>query len=820
MPTDPKSPTSLRQRLLLVLFGVASTVLLIAAVEGMLALLGVAESERFADPYVGFEEGVPVFEGRDGPDGTQYVTRPGKLKFFNPQTFPAKKAPNTLRIFTVGGSTTAGRPYDDHVSFSRWLERYLDVVEPSRHHEVINAGAISYASYRVAVLMQELVHYEPDVFVVLTGHNEFLEERSYRELVRQPEALKWLRLRTSRLRIGHLMRSALASEENEDQLPGDVETRLDVWQGLQAYERDDALRRSIVEHFAFNLEQIVGLARAHGAKVVFVKPASNLKDFSPFKSSHGETFDPAGRRQFQGLLAEGAARLSEGRFPAAIESLEAARALDPQYADVHFRLGQALLNHGDVDAARDALILAKELDIAPLRALDALSNQVDAVARRLDVPWVDLPSLLEAQNRQRLGHGILGREVFLDHVHPNLETHGLIAEHLLDVLAETGTVRLETGWSTSRRQAIYDDVVAELDEAYYARRDLNLAKVLGWAGKLDEAEAPLRRAAAVLEGEADVHLNLGILLQKTGQPSLAVEQLRRAVELGPTSAEAHFNLGVVYGRLGRLDDGIESLQTAVRLRPDDAESHHNLSVLKRLQGDGAGAVDAASRAIALEPKAPEAYRALGLAQRVSGDFEAARQALTQALERGADDVETGVELAVTLAMEGRLGDALEQLDELAEAHPDNPEVHYNRGRTLGQLNRPDAAMRAYGEALMVAPNHPPSLNNLALLLAQQGRLDDAEQHLLRALQAQDDYAEAWVNLGVVYDMTQRPRQAVQAFRSALVHDPGNPRVQLGLAMLLWAQGQRDAALPHFEAARDGGAAIPPDIAEQLPFAAP
>ena len=36
------------------------------------------------------------------------------------------------------------------------------------------SGGVSYASYRVAALMEELVRYEPDLFVIYSGHNEFL----------------------------------------------------------------------------------------------------------------------------------------------------------------------------------------------------------------------------------------------------------------------------------------------------------------------------------------------------------------------------------------------------------------------------------------------------------------------------------------------------------------------------------------------------------------------------------------------------------------------------------------------------------------------
>ena len=169
MVESPKSParTSWRQRLLLVGFALAVVALGLAATEGLLALLGVAERSRFEDPYVGFAGGTDLFRQRRLEGGVRvWETRPDKLEFFNLQRFGVDKAPGSLRIFTLGGSTTAGRPYDDHISFSRWLERYLDAAEPGREHEVINAGGISYASYRVVALMEELVRYQPDVFVV------------------------------------------------------------------------------------------------------------------------------------------------------------------------------------------------------------------------------------------------------------------------------------------------------------------------------------------------------------------------------------------------------------------------------------------------------------------------------------------------------------------------------------------------------------------------------------------------------------------------------------------------------------------------------
>ncbi|MEZ5362267.1 MAG: hypothetical protein R2748_07970 [Bryobacterales bacterium] len=67
--------------------------------------------------------------------------------------------------------------------------------------EVINAGGVSYASYRVAAVMEELAQYEPDAFLIYSGHNEFLERRTYEGLIETPAPVTALGGILSRTRI-------------------------------------------------------------------------------------------------------------------------------------------------------------------------------------------------------------------------------------------------------------------------------------------------------------------------------------------------------------------------------------------------------------------------------------------------------------------------------------------------------------------------------------------------------------------------------------------------------------------------------------------
>jgi len=150
------------------------------SLELLLAAFGVRPMLLSEDPLVGFAENIPLFVEVTRPDGSVSLeTAPNQWRLFNYQTFPREKTRETYRIFCMGGSTTHGRPYDDPVSFCGWLRAYLNAADPTRNWEVINAGGVSFASYRVAKLMNELKEYEADLFIVYTGQNEFLEERSY-----------------------------------------------------------------------------------------------------------------------------------------------------------------------------------------------------------------------------------------------------------------------------------------------------------------------------------------------------------------------------------------------------------------------------------------------------------------------------------------------------------------------------------------------------------------------------------------------------------------------------------------------------------------
>ena len=140
--------------------------------------------EELGDPFVGFRGSRPLFVRRDDQD--RYVLDPDRETFFRPESFAAHKGAREFRIFCLGGSTVQGRPYAIETSFTTWLELSLQAAAPDRQWEVVNCGGVSYASYRLAPILSEILNYQPDLIIVYTGHNEFLEERTYGAIKARP----------------------------------------------------------------------------------------------------------------------------------------------------------------------------------------------------------------------------------------------------------------------------------------------------------------------------------------------------------------------------------------------------------------------------------------------------------------------------------------------------------------------------------------------------------------------------------------------------------------------------------------------------------
>lgn len=661
------------------------------ALELALALAGFRPLTDSEDPYVGFA-GLPLFvEEMRADGGVDMVTAPNKLSLFNAQRFSRDKPPGVKRVFALGGSTTYGHPYDDRVSFPAWLRELLADADQQQTWEVINCGGISYASYREAVLMEELLAYEPDVFILYSGPNEFLEARTYPGLADTPGVLLRLGAALSRTRLFALSRRALpggnpertpaTADEERSRLAPEVSTLLDQEAGLDLYTRDDALRDDILEHFRFNLARMADLAADAGAHMILVAPASELRDCAPFKSEHGpEVSEADAARVIRDLAAADALQGADNDQAAAM--LAAAVGIDPRYALAQYRLGETLFAQGRNELARAAFERARDEDVCPLRPLGVMRQMILDIAREHGASSVDFVQCVGDETERRFGHRIPGAEQFLDHVHLDVAGYRLLGLALLERMRDDGLLTLREGWGDTAIAAVSERVEARLDRIARGFALRNLAKTLGWAGKHEEAD---RLAQQTLE------------------------------LLGDGDSESHFLRGNFAARGGRLDEAATHYRRAIAIDPDYTDAHLNLADTLILSGHPELAQPHLERTVEQDPSLTQAWSVLGLLLMRQGRLDEALQHFGKALELESDNARALNNRALALGSLGRTDEAVADLERAIEADPRYAKAHYNLAVLRERQGRRDDAIRLLGEALAIDPGYDDAARRLAAL---------------------------------------------------------------------------------------------------------
>ena len=681
MPNQRSSSTSTLNWKKKLLFGTASTLCFFFALELFLLLLGVSTIASNRDPSAGFSRQIPLLAASINSKGEEILTTAAnKESWFNIQSFPKHKAAGTKRVFCVGGSTTFGRPFSDSASYVRWVRELLGAVQPDVEWEVINAGGVSYASYRVAAVMRELAQYEPDLFIVYSAQNEFLERRTY---ARMFENQSWLNdfsaiLQSTRTgsvvqRLTDRMRSTAPDDERDTSktlperaaaFPEEVDEMLNHSIGPTQYRRDEEWRKEVINAYRSNLEDMIAISRSAGAKIAFVTPVSNLRGTSPFKSLFAKNADVTVLTQ---QLNKARDFFQAGQWDEALSTVRTILSKSPNSADTHFLLGQILFAREEWVEAEQAFERALNEDICSLRAIKPLRETLRSVASQANVPLVDAENLLRRLSIEQNGHACFGDDYFLDHVHPTIEIHRALGKWIVDALIANAMVEGESP-SDAIMEAVQERVDLSIDYEETAIAFRNLAKVNHWAGKFQEAIVAAERSLAIspndlesrflladsfnnlgrfdeahaeyrtlfeLEDYSRAHLPYGELLLDSGMTEQAEPYLIAALitDNEEHMARAYYDLGLLYSATDQYEIAISSLENVINLYPDDTATLTLLAYCLRKEGRSSEALERIAQLLKLTPndaranyEAAESHFDLGELQKAKDYIQAAIKA--------------------------------------------------------------------------------------------------------------------------------------------------------------------------------------------------
>ena len=440
-------------------------------------------------------------------------------------------------IFVLGGSTVQGRPFAPQTAFSAWAEDDLSHAVPSERIRIVNCGGVSFASHRLSRLVPELLTYDPDLIVIATGHNEFLEDHTYSRStstsVGSGIANSLNQLKTVALLRHWISPNTMINAAAEVPVPNhEFKAKLDHAAGYETYHYDAEWHANVVKQFAESVTRMIDQCESAKVPVCLIELAANHRDTAPLKSEHAPSVSQAQQIQWRASMDLAEQAIESMDWVAAISFLQDCVKHSPEHALSHFRLARCLkANQQDQDASRH-FQFAVDHDVCPLRMKTKLVAKLLNIAEHRSVPLIRCGPLLDTL---REGTGTeFGFDLFLDHVHPTIRSHQVIGKQLAQTIQEMGLVISQDQQRFSHSPSLLKRRIDEQSATYFTNGRRRIGWLESWA-RAEKTSAEIlpisaedltQRIRRQLElRDTSIAFQLMAVLMKTPDGSLRLLQL-------------------------------------------------------------------------------------------------------------------------------------------------------------------------------------------------------------------------------------------------------------------------------------------------------
>jgi tetratricopeptide (TPR) repeat protein len=380
--------------------------------------------------------------------------------------------------------------------------------------------------------------------------------------------------------------------------------------------------------------------------------------------------------------------------PVAAALLDSAAALDDRNAELLYAAGKAAYATGDFAGAKRLLRQSLDEDICPLRALTAMRPIVRAVAEERKAQALDFAGLLERKTRADSGNDVLGEPDFVDHVHLSIDDYRYMALAILGKMASLGMVKAAPGWDETAFkgnpavEAVTAQVMSHMGPRELGEGLHNLAKVVNWAGKHEDAARIAERALAVDTTGLEAiwsSLFVGAARERSGREAEAIPHYRRAVRLDTNNPMAHHYLADALGRLGDREGAGGEYAKVIALDPEDADAQAKFGMLLATGGRPVDAIPHLRAALNQWPERADLKSALADALLRTGDAAEAEAGFRAALARNPRDPRALAGLARIAESKGDMATAINMYAQALSIDPNQPEARAALSRALGGL---------------------------------------------------------------------------------------------------------------------------------------
>lgn len=288
-----------------------------------------------------------------------------------------------------------------------------------------------------------------------------------------------------------------------------------------------------------------------------------------------------------------------------------------------------------------------------------------------------------------------------------------------------------------------------------------------------------------------------------GDVNTAMSELQSVVTAKPNNFVARFNLGRAHFARQEYEQARQEFDKAIELRPDYMPARLAQIQVSLLRGDTDAALRQADATIKIAPNNIEARVMKAAALQRLQRYDDARAILEEVLQKQPKQVDSLLELGVLDLNQKKFKDAEDVFHRAWDANPNNIRGLLGESRAYLMDNQPDKSVELVQTEVTKRPQAldlQRELGNAEMNAAQYDKAVTTFQSLLAKLTDQKQQASIWTLMGEAYLRKGDIQQSINSLEKAHQDAPNNGALTTNIGMLYEMQNKPDVARKYYEMA--------------------
>ncbi|MCQ2743940.1 MAG: tetratricopeptide repeat protein [bacterium] len=310
----------------------------------------------------------------------------------------------------------------------------------------------------------------------------------------------------------------------------------------------------------------------------------------------------------------------------------------------------------------------------------------------------------------------------------------------------------------------------------------------------------IEKAIAQNGEDAMLYTKLAGLYADTGKYREAISSYKKAINLRPNDAFIYISMGNILQTIGDYDNAYSSFMQAQNIYPEYKYNYLNIANVEYFRKNYDNAIDNYNKFLNAYPNNIEAGENLANVYSLAGKYDKACEIYSNLYRKFPTAFTEFEKYGMALFETKQYQAAVSVLEKALVDNENSESINAKLALAYQNQDENEKALKYFNKTFELNPNLVALRFDYANLLGNMGRSDDAIEQYKIYIKAYPKDADAYRNLGIVYEKINNTDLAIFNLEKSYLYDSSNQQTKKELALCYHKKNDYNNALKYYDLA--------------------